>query len=96
VTFGPFVPSRFWEQHARRQLPRRIERALDGAHLVDSVVAVEFPKELLLQGAPSHAMLGERRAAHRDHASRHFQNRFAPPFDVIDRSRYDIGMQVAV
>ena len=48
------------KQHPRRELPLRIDRALDATHLVDARPAVELLEQLLLDRIAADAVLGER------------------------------------
>ena len=80
----------------RRELPSRIDRALDGAHFVDPFRAVQLAEQLLLHRVPADAVLGERRSAEPDHLAAERQDRGLARLDVGHRSRDDVRVQVAV
>src|SRR4030095_2610073 len=84
------------EQHTRRELPLRIECALDGAHLFDPVCSIELTQQELFQRAPPDAVLGERRATHRDDATCDLQDRVTTAADVFEASRHHVRMKIAV
>src|SRR4051794_26294559 len=48
------------EQHARGELPLGVEHAFDLAHLVDCRRSVQLTQQLLFDGIPADAVLGER------------------------------------
>src|SRR4029078_1633374 len=84
------------ENDAGGEFPVRVERALDGAHLVDTAVAVEPPQQRLLHGIPADTMLGERTAAESRALAPEEENCFRSALDVFIRRRQNVGMDVAV
>jgi len=55
------------EDYSRREFPVGIERAFDGAHLVNPFVAVQVAQQRLLHRVAADAVFGERAAAEARH-----------------------------
>ena len=83
-----------WQRLAFRDLDD-VDRFL-GTHLLDATGAIQVEQQLLLDGASSHPVLGERRAAHGDGRAADHQHRLAARLDVGELPRDDIRVNVAV
>ena len=74
----------------------RIERAFDGAHLLDAGLPVQLAQQRLLDGIAPHSVLRERTSAEPGDLSSEFQDRLLPAHHVVVRSRNHVRVHVAV
>ena len=85
-----------WKQHPGRELPLRVQRTLDRAHLLNSLLPVQLAQQLLLEGATPDAVFGERRATHRHDAPRDVENGCFSTADVGEGAGQDVWVHIAV
>src|SRR5262245_19847318 len=95
IPSGPSCSS-WLEQDARREFEIRIDRALDRAHFVDPLAAVEVAQELLLERRAAAPVFGKRTAAQSDRFAPEVQNRLTSRQHVFIGAWNHVRMNVAV
>src|SRR5262245_2249223 len=84
------------KEHAGCELPFRVERLFDGAHLGDAAASVQSFEQLLFDTVPADAVLGERRPALPNRLPAGGENRGPASFHFRERARQNVRVQIAV